>query len=303
MPRLAIICVLIAVLAGCAKSPERATLDKANTFLDEGHIQAARDIVDSYLHRHPDSPSVLRMRVVVLLREEQPDQAALAMQQVPAGRSMVPELLRHRDAVVRENAAKLISDQPSANDFHELVRALDDPDFWVRGYCAHALGRLGNPAALKPLFRVLSDDNWFVRAEAATAIGKLGDVRAVGWLVQLLADPDGNVRYSATQALYNLATEPARPLLQRAFELAAPAQQFNIAIALARIHDPAALKPLADAVQSKDSDIRRQVARSLGECGLSDGTNALAVLLGDTDPSVREQAQVAMSQISAGMHK
>jgi HEAT repeat protein len=296
--------ILIVLFAGCAKSPERAALDKANVFLDEGHVQAAWDTVEYYLHQHPDSAPLLRMRVVVLLREQQLDQAALAMKQIPAGRSIVPEILRHHDRVVRESAAKLISDQPSANDFHELVHALDDSDFWVRGYCAHALGRLGNPAALKPLFRLLTDDNWFVRAEAATAIGKLGDVRAVGWLVQLLADTDGNVRYSVARALYELATAPpARPLLQRALALAAPAQQFDIAVALARLHDPAALKPLADAVQNKEPEIRRLAAHSLGECGLMEGTNALSVLLRDTDPTVREQAQMAIDQITNGEKK
>jgi HEAT repeat protein len=292
--------ILIVLVAGCAKSPERAALDKANTLLDQGSVQAARDAVESYLQQHPDSAMLLRMRVVVLLREARLDQAALAMQQVPGGRSMVPELLRHRDRVVRESAAKLISEQPSANDFHELVRASDDPDFWVRGYSAHALGLIGNPAALKPLFRLLSDDNWFVRAEAAAAIGKLGDVRAIGWLAQLLPDPDGNVRYSVARALYELASEPARPLLKRALELAAPAQQLDIAVALARIHDPAALKPLADAVQNKDPETRRLAARSLGECGLLEGTNALAVLLTDADPAVREQAQTAIRRITNG---
>ncbi len=302
MPRLATL-ILIVLLAGCAKSPERAALSKANAFLDEGRVQAARDTVEYYLHQHPDSVPLLRMRVVVLLREAQLDQAALAMHQLPAGQSIVPEILRHRDRVVREGAAKLISDRSTANDFHELVRALDDSDFFVRGYCARALGQLGNPAALKPLFRLLSDDNWFVRAEAAAAIGKLGDVRAVGWLVQMLADPDGNVRYSVARALYELATEPARPLLRRALELAVPGQQLYIAVALARIHDPAALKPLADAAQSKDPEIRRQVARSLGECGLMEGTNALSVLLGDTDPAVREQAQTAIGQITVAGQK
>lgn len=302
MPRFASL-ILIVLLAGCAKSPERAALDKANVFLDEGRAQAARDAVEYYLHQHPDSVPLLRMRVVVLLREKQLDQAALALQQIPDGRSILPEILRHRDRLVREGAAKLISDQPTAGDFHELVRGLDDSDFLVRGYCAHALGILDNPAALKPVFRLLSDDNWFVRAEAAAALGKLGDVRAVGWLVQLMADPDANVRYSVARALYELATEPARPLLRRALDWVAPAQQFYIAVALARIHDPAALKPLADAVQSKDPEIRRLVARSLGECGLTEGTNALTVLLGDTDPTVRDLAQTAIGQITKDAQK
>ena len=125
----------------------------------------------------------------------------------------------------------------------------------------------------------------------------------MGWLVQLLVDTDGNVRYSVARALYALATEPARPLLRRAIGLAGPAQQFDIAVALARIHDPAALKPLADAVQNKEPEIRRLAAHSLGECGLMEGTNALSVLLRDTDPTVREQAQTAIDQITNGEKK
>lgn len=298
MPRLATL-IMMVLLAGCVKSPERAALDRANALLDEGRIPSARDTVEYYLRQHPDSAPLLRLRVVVLLREEQLDQAALAMQRIPDDRWIVAEILRHRDRVVRENAAKLISDRPGTNDFHELVRALDDSDFWVRGYCAHALGRAGNPAALKPLFRLLYDDNWFVRAEAAAALGKLGDPRAVGWLIQLLPDPDGNVRYNAARALYDLATDSARSSLRRALELAAPAQQFDIAVALARIHDSAALKPLAAAVHDKDPEIRRAAGRALGECGLPEGTNAMVVLLRDTDQTVREQAQAAMGQITA----
>ena len=303
MPRLVTL-ILIVLFAGCAKSPERAALDKANAFLDQGHVQAARDTVEHYLRQHPDSALLLRMRVVVLLRGAQLDQAALAMQQVPDGR-----IDRRRDpapprpgcsrgrgqAHLRSPRVQTISTNSSA--------LWTIPTFGCGATVRMPWVKLGNPAALKPLFRLLTDDNWFVRAEAAAALGKLGDIRAVGWLVQLLADPDGNVRYSATRALYELATEPARPLLLRALELAAPAQQFDIAVALARIHDPAALKPLADAVQSKDPEVRRLAARSLGECGLTEGTNALTVLLGDTDPTVREQAQAAIGQIAKGEKK
>jgi HEAT repeat protein len=298
MPRLATLIMLV-LLAGCARSPERRTLNRANILLDEGRIQAARDTVESYLRQHPDSQALLRMRVVLLLREEQLDQAAAAMPRIFDERRIVAETLRHRDRVVRENAAKLIADHPGTNDFHELVRALDNSDFWVRGYCARALGRLGNPAALRPLFGLLDDDNWFVRAEAATALGKLGDPRAVAWLVQMLSDPDGNVRYTVARALYDLATDSARSSLRRALESAQPPQQFYIALALAKIHDPAALKPLAAAVHDRDPDVRRRVAQALGECGLPESTNVLTVLLQDTDQTVREQARAAMSQISS----
>lgn len=287
----------VLLLAGCARTPEQAALNQANKLLDDGQVRAASDTVEAYLQKHPDSAALLRMRVVVLLRAEKPDLAAQALQQVPAGKLLTAELLRHRDRIVRENAAKLIADQPNAGDFREIVRALEDSDPEVRRDCAHALGQLGNPAALKPLFRLLSDDNWFVRAEAAIALGKMGDARAIGWLVQLLPDMDGYVRYSATSALYDLATPSSHPLLLRALAATPPAHQFGIAVALARLHDPAALAPLGNAVKNNDVEVRRRAAAALGECGLAEGTNALAIFLMDPDPAVRALAQKAIDRI------
>ena len=233
----------------------------------------------------------------MLLRAEKPDLAAVALQRVPAGKSLTAELLRHRDRIVRVNAAKLIAEQPNPADFSEIVRALEGSDPEVRRDCSRALGRLANPAALKPLFRLLSDDNWFVRAEAATALGKIGDARAIGWLIQLLGDADGYVRYSATGALYELATAASHPLLLRALAATAPANQFGIAVALARLHDPAAVVPLGNAVKNNDAEIRRRAAEALGECGLAEGTNALDLFLMDPEPAVREQAREAINRI------
>jgi hypothetical protein len=294
------ITLLMTVLsfAGCAQSPEQAVLSQANKLLDEGQIHAAADAVDAYLREHPDSAALLRMRVVVLLRAGKPDLAAVALQQVPAGHSLTAQLLRHHDRIVRVNAAKLVATQPNAGDFPEIVRALEDSDPEVRRDCARALGQLANPSALKPLFRLLSDDNWFVRAEAATALGKIGDARAIGWLIQLLGDTDGYVRYSATGALYDLASASSHPLLLRALALTAPADRFGIAVALARLHDPAALAPLGNAVKNNDVEIRRRAAQALGECGLVEGTNALALFLMDPEPAVREQAREAIGRIN-----
>jgi len=289
---------IVLLFAGCAQSPERAALSKADALLDEGRVQVASDTVQDSLRQHPDSVPLLRMQAVVLLREEKIDLAAAVLQKLPGGESILAEMLRHRNRIVRENAAKLIAAQPSVGNLREIIRALDDQDPSVRRYCAHALGRPGNRLALKPLFRLLSDDNWLVRAEAAAALGKIGDDRAIGWLVQLLSDQDGHVRYSATGALHELARESSRPLLLRTLESAGPADQFWIAVALARLHDPAALGPLSSVVQSKDVDVRRLAAEALGEYGLASGTNALAVLIQDSDPSVRDQAQAALGRIT-----
>ena len=293
--RLALFLALVLSIS-CAETPERATSRKVDSLLDQGEVQAALDVVESYLRQHPDSAALLRMQVVVLLRAERPMLAIQALQRVPTGRTFLPELLRHRDVAVRVNAAKLIADRPVSADFHYLVRALGDADPNVRRNCARALGELKNPQALKPLFRLLGDDNWFVRAESATALGKIGDSRAVGWLIQLLADSDGYVRFSAIDALHELASVSNHALLRRALDSVTPEQQFGIAIALAKLKDPVALGLLIPVINDKDATVRRQAAEALGECEQSDATNILAVLAKDPDPSVRDQADESLQK-------
>jgi HEAT repeat protein len=288
---------------GCAVTPERAAVKKADSLLDQGQVQAAMDVVENYLRRHPNSTALLRMRVIVLLRAERPELAAQALRNPSLSRALLPELLHHRDAIVRVNAAKLIADSPVSGDFHDLIHALDDPDPNVRRYSSQALGKLKNPEALKPLFRLLADDNWFVRAEAATALGEIGDPRSVGWLIQLLADDDGYVRYSATMALYELASDSSHPLLRRGLDSAGPKQRFGIAVALAKLKDPAALGPLTSAIHDTDADVRRQAAEALGECGQPEATNALTVLLKDPDPKVCRQAAESLQQLKSEKEK
>jgi len=82
---------------------------------------------------------------------------------------------------------------------------------------------------------------------------------------------------------------------------AGPAQQFGIAVALARLHDPAALAPLSDAVKNNDAENPAPWPgrEALGECGLAEGTNALTLFIMDPEPSVREKAQAAIERIRA----
>ena len=282
---------------GCAETPEHAALKRADSLLDQGQIPAAFEVVNGYLRQHPTSTALLQMRVVLLVRADQPEVALHAAQSIPAGRAFLSGLLRHHDAVVRANAAKLIASHPVPSDFHELILAVEDPDPTVRRYSAHALGELKNPGALKPLFRLLADDNWFVRAETASALGKIGDARSVGWLIQLLPDPDGYVRYSAINALHELASASTQASLKHGLACARPEQEFGIAVALAKLQDPLALRPLTAAAHDKDADLRRQAAEALSECGQAEATNVLNVLLRDSDVNVRNEAAAGLEKL------
>jgi HEAT repeat protein len=292
-------CIFIALLllAGCAQSPERSTVRTANALLKEGQLQKAMDVVDAYLAQHPGATEVLRERVIILLKAERMEIAALAVKRLPKGDPVLNLALRHRDPTVRSNAARIVADEPTSATFSALAHSLDDPVPAVRSYCARALGKLRNTDAVKPLFRLLGDDNWLVRAEAATALGKVGDPRAAGWVVCLLNDRDGFVRYSAMHALQQLACESNRALLLRAFDKARNDQQFGIAFALAKLHEPAALGPLLLGSTNANPEIRQHAAEALGDCGQQAATNALTKLLNDPEPMVREQASQSLHKL------
>ena len=80
-----------------------------------------------------------------------------------------------------------------------------DPDPEVRRQAVLALGRIGRPAAVKPLLAALAgDEAGAVRSTAAFALGILEDPlpeEAVAALETALADPAGRVREKAIEAL------------------------------------------------------------------------------------------------------
>ena len=291
------ILMALLLLAGCAQDPERSTIRTAKTLFKEGRLPEALQIVEDYLDQHPGATELLRLRVFILLKAERIDLAVFALNRLPKDDPVLALALRHRDPIVRSNAAKIVADEPASVKLGALVYGLDDPVPTVRRYCARALGALQSPDTVKPLFRLLSDDNWFVRAEAATALGKIGDPRAAGWLIRSVADSDGFVRYSAMQALRQLVCESNRSLLLSALDRSRAEQQFGIAFALARLHEPAALTPLLTGATNSNPEIRRQAAEALGDCGTPAATNALTKLLDDPEPPVRERASESLRKL------
>jgi len=97
-----------------------------------------------------------------------------------------------------------------------LIAALRGEDWRVVQMVAGALGRIGD-IAVEPLIVVLrsrSEDSQ-VRQGAAIALGKIGDPRAVKSLLATLQDKGDNVRYEAVRALGQIGDPRALPELER----------------------------------------------------------------------------------------
>jgi len=84
--------------------------------------------------------------------------------------------LRHRDAVVRRQAARAIGASRLKEGVRELSQVLEqDSSAPVRRAAAEALGKIGDPAARGPLERTLrAESDATVREAAVAALSRLG---------------------------------------------------------------------------------------------------------------------------------
>ncbi len=95
------------------------------------------------------------------------------------------------------------------------LRALDDPEWFVRSCAATACGEIGDPKAVKPLLSRLFDDNPEVRKNASLALERIAGVDPAAASLELESaarTADADVAASAEEYLERLAAgEIARP--------------------------------------------------------------------------------------------
>jgi HEAT repeat protein len=105
------------------------------------------------------------------------------------GLGLLHAALKDSDPKVREHAALALGGLKDKTSTTALLPLLTDEKQEVRKRVAHALGRIGDPAALEGLARALkSDDGLHVRVQAAWALGQLRDPRCIEPLMNALGD-------------------------------------------------------------------------------------------------------------------
>lgn len=100
-----------------------------------------------------------------------------------------------------------------------LIADLTSDDGVVRVKARYGLVSSGGEA-VKPLIRALADPNQWVRWEAAKALGQIGNPEATHALVKALEDRMFDVRWLAAQGLINIGTEAIIPILKALIERA-----------------------------------------------------------------------------------
>jgi HEAT repeat protein len=100
---------------------------------------------------------------------------AFALERLDRGAfyASIRQVVEHKQAIIRLNAAFVLGDVKRPEGLDLLKKALDDPSDYVKTSAVVALGKIGTEAAIKPLERFVDSPNLSIRQEAIYAIHAL----------------------------------------------------------------------------------------------------------------------------------
>lgn len=177
--------------------------------------------------------------------------------------------LRNHDNANLRNAAMEAFPRYGAESTPYLVSLLNDKDEEVRMFSSVILGEVGDTVAVEPLVKALKDPDENVKHAAAESLGKLKAPHSVGPLVDCLIE-DFWIQYPAV-------------------------------IALGNIGDPGAIEPLLKLLD--DEMLRQAVIEALGKIGDLSVVPALADILSQNDPSIRNDTIAALVNIQSRLER
>lgn len=178
-----------------------------------------------------------------------------------------------------EKALEILGRLGDSRAIPVLVQALSKHlRFAVLGVhpAARALGQIGDPAALLPLFDLLSSPDLGLRRNAIQALGQLHSREAVPTLVNLLDDPE--ICNAAIGALMEIGDDSVVPQLVEIGKKGSKSTRQSVFVALAKLGDEAGLA-LPMAVETLRADLKSGL-RDIGQ------TCALRYLCGLDRPEV-----------------
>ncbi|AOY83746.2 HEAT repeat domain-containing protein [Moorena producens JHB] len=180
----------------------------------------------------------------------------------------------------------------------ELIKCLDDHDYYVRMRVENALEKIGK-ATIDPLIKCLDDDHSSVRSSAASVLGKIGTEATIVPLIKKCLDDDhSSVRMSAVFALKKFGTEATIERLIKCLDDDHYQVRERAAFALGEIGTEATINPLIKLLDDNHYEVRERAAFALVKIGTEATIDPLIKkLLDDDHYEVRRIAQNALVKI------
>jgi HEAT repeat protein len=218
------------------------------------------------------------------LEERRDAVAQLGVMHHPDASRLALSALKDPAAIVRATAARAILALPAEESVVALLSLLTDRDEFVRQEAGYALAKTRSRTALSGLSEALTDKKDGVRAAAALALGEIGDEAAIVPLVQVIS---GQPVSGGGKAKRKGKKEQNQFVLRAAV------------MALGQIRSRAAVPALISALGQEDlaSDVKREIARSLGLIGDPASVPSLQTALSSADPYLSQAASDALKKI------
>lgn len=163
-----------------------------------------------------------------------------------------------------------------ADELQRYLRQLESHDVTVRSDAAHALGKLGDEAAVAALARALQDADEYVRKSAVMALRRISGSTAGEALRAALADRSEQVVLQAVNGLRDIRDRGAVEPLIRVLSRRERSLQLAATEALVRI-GPDAVGPLMATFE--DKGLRRKIGTQVMKILVDIGSRAIDALL------------------------
>jgi HEAT repeat protein len=163
-----------------------------------------------------------------------------------------------------------------ADELQRLLRQIESNDVTVRSDAAHALGKLGDEAAVAALARALQDADEYVRKSAVAALRRISGASAAEALRAALADRSEQVVLQAVNGLRDMRDRGAVEALIRVLGRRERSLQLAATEALIRI-GPDAVGALMATFE--DKVLRRKIGTQVMKILIDIGPRAIDALL------------------------
>lgn len=180
-----------------------------------------------------------------------------------------------------------------------LLEATTSKDGVVRSRALEALALTDGAAAGEVLMRSLDDPAVAVRFAAAMGIGDCEFAPATGKLQELMASPDtsATLQCAVIYALDRMGDRTHRKRLGGFLASGAAEVRANAALVLAKLGDPAAIRPLQEQLTNERHDgVRIQIVESLASLGATRSYGVLSAHLRAGQPFERLLAAQALGR-------
>lgn len=181
--------------------------------------------------------------------------------------------------------------------FEDHVANLKSPNAKTRQESAAALGKARRREAIAPLAALVHDPEPKVRLEVVRALNALRDLSAVPALLTSLGDGDPKIREESIGALVELFAERERTTPVTRFLDVFSDEYDRGSVPPYTMVDGSVLQALAEVLRDSEPGIREQAAFALGILNGRAVIPQLLAALSDPDPGVRGAAATALGKV------